>query len=395
MKKLIICFIMAVFVLSSCSKEEMNIVREDINEDIINDSISDIKDVAKDFENESKEFKKYEEYINEKGETVLNLSMNSHMDIVVSRDNPKKLAAYSELIVTGKIIGYDYTPYIGQMIMYTKPTVFIEKVIKGDKSLEGMELSFNIIGGNIPVKEYELYYTHETDLDLSMYDDDVILSRSLGGNSNVPVIGNEYVLFFEKFDDRYLEQNNIKLYSTYLITGHSEGIFEIDNEKIYLNNKTVFVDEKDIFLEKLQDEIWLNTIDKPDFVIDITYLPKNAVLNMQESSVDENRCFLSYYVDVQSEETNWYVYNITQRKITDNDYDESAFVWYDSEIDYGLIQYFNGVKIATMPSGSQKKRIYFLINDIEILISCINDPEDEELYKITENIILNGLSKKD
>ncbi|MBE6891035.1 MAG: hypothetical protein E7481_03295 [Ruminococcaceae bacterium] len=303
----------------------------------------------------------------------------------------RKMYALSDIVFTAKVESYaperfDSTLYSD--VEYVPMTVEITNIIKGADTAtytttadNSTYFEFGYSGAPMSLTQYKEFVN--PDFDITLYPENTIVDCSFAGQ-DLPKAETEYLFFIKEFEDHI--QSEVTPEMRFAILGNNEGIYEIESGVVKRGvNEYGEIEE---VLSNLQNEDWLTYVYKPDWSLDIPYMPEGFEQTMLNSEGSDYAYRMYYEKEPDNEYPNGAAFSVWQT------YGEKQFTDFYKSFDG---QYFeiNGVEIFyfSLDIGRNDMAIVFNIGEVEVAIEAVYPNDKTELINIAQHII-NASSDK-
>lgn len=394
MKKIIsILFLTACCLISSCGRLSEEVVDNENLNNIVDDknTNSGDSDTVDNCDNlnfdKEVEVRKYDTVKNKNGNLYLDFTVDNYVtDSGLNPYNIKQTIAASDLVVVCSVKEYVSTLYMEEIspgfpeIYYVPLAVSINEVVKGDISVENSDIIIGNDGGYLSLDVFAEYIDKETDLSLYPEASGVRISYE----EILPESGDKYVFCLYNISDEDFKQLGVEnptynhiVYAKYLI---SDGF-------IYLNGNVISDEES--FLANINDNNWLSSVDKPNWAVDITYVPYNTYLDMETSYGSEDTYRMVYIAESSPEKPYGIGYHIWQMTNDGIVAKVEDYVYTTPEFDSYFYEEISGVKVKviTVPGERSCACVYFSLPEIDFLIEGVYVDGTSELLNIATALI--------
>ena len=355
--------------ISACS----NIPNEVTDEDLSSDNVV--------------ESRKYETIKTENGNMYLDFTIdNCVTDSGSNPYNVKQTIAGSDLVVMSEVENYVSTMYMSELspgypsTYYVPLAISVSDVIKGDNSRKESEMIIGNNGGYLSVDTFSEHI--DTDVDVSLYSDISEVRISYG--EVLPETGDKYIFCLNMISDEYLDSVGVDDPTYEYIV---KAKYLVSDGMVYLNGNVI--SDEEAFMDNINDETWLSTIEKPDWAVSITYVPYGASVDLESSYGSEDTYRMVYTTAATGEKpygVGYHIWQMTNSGIASNVED---YVYMSSELDSYTYEEISGVKIKviTIPGERSCACVYFSLPGIDFLIEGVYVDGTSELVNIATSLI--------
>ncbi|MFH5811141.1 hypothetical protein [Companilactobacillus sp. FL22-1] len=138
----------------------------------------------------------------------------------------QRLTAGNQLLVKAQVVNLQ--PELGRLVTETKATIYIEKVISGDKSWQGKTIKTEFSGGLARVKDYVNVFTDKDTTKDFGFDDPNTIIRASDPSIPMPQIGQKIIIGLNRF--RAENENQKKMYQHFGLS--RKNFFVINNPQV-------------------------------------------------------------------------------------------------------------------------------------------------------------------
>lgn len=365
----LILFLFVLILLSSCDNASV---------DINSERNGDVED---------KNVFIYDVYEISDGIKYLDFSIdNCVVDSGLNPYNVKQVIASSDLVVISSVKEYSSDLYMRELsqgfpeIYYVPLRISGIDVIKGDELFECEDLIVGNDGGYLSMDVFKKYI--DTEVDLTIYSDVSEVRISYG--DPLPEPGEKYIFCLERISDEYLKYVNVEdqTYEYIVVTKYL-----IKDGFIYLNGNVI--SDEETFMSNVYNDEWLNTVDKPDWALEITYIPFGSLLNLENSYGSDDTYRMVYLTEPDAIKPYGIGYHVWQFVNEGKKSDIEEYIYMSPELDSVTYKDISGVKIKviTIPGERSCACVYFSLSGIDVLIEGVYVDGTAELERIAEALI--------